>query len=886
MLDLELRDEFVGRKLKGTAIEFSNRFQTGATQIDTTKFLEITYPTYDLLKGIEALGSNEGRPIVVIGERGLGKSHLMATLYHAVQDKVTTTSWLASWASQLKRSDLHEIHTCSEMFVIGESLHRQKYRTLWEILFDRHPNGSQNREKWRQQDTPVPSYDLIIEMLENKPLLLLLDEFQTWYDGLSNSPQSPRKAWAFNFTQILTEIAKERPDLLVLVVSVRNGESDAYKQIHRLNPVYLDFKSAGTLERVQTDRRRMLLHRLFKNRNKIYDKDIEKKIETHISEHVRLRKVALQEQDSVRQQFVDSWPFAPSLLRLLEDQVLVATDAQETRDLIRILANLFKTRKDTNPILTAGDINLEDDHSGIGALLDSVANEHHRNLREKARRNLTSILEATQNENSDGLHFREIMGALWLRSIAIKQFSGATGVDIQLDITKEHPIDDNYFQLELTQVVENSFNIHFDNGNYIFKESDNPQAKLTMYARNEKLFEDNRDKAFLSEQMETEFNVGTTIDDEGKVIVLPHNWREISLTEYVRDKYRPGFEGMLKILVVPESPHNINEILAGWLKENVEAERNSYIFLLPPANSENIFTEKNFKLLGRMVLLAGDWKNDSTEYRKLRERYLKELRKKLKEQFTRLVSLRSWNFTDTAMCEFYTVSVSDSGSGLVDSVRKAILKDLYVVEDAREIILASSQNNYTIERLVKELQEPRALGQDCVPWVGISEVKNQVAQLYSEGKLAINYREKDLYQKKVDQDQGEAKQFISRILKSVTGRYIGEVTVIQPVAEPSQSDLGEDAIFGEGGKDASFQGSELVEEPRDSVFDELAMESPISVLEALEYLEKNKISGTTRLHELVLKVNQTDGQTAKDTLKRFSDDSTVKLSFKIMRMVK
>lgn len=27
-----------------------------------------------------------------------------------------------------------------------------------------------------------------------------------------------------------------------------------------------------------------------------------------------------------------------------EDQVLVATDAQETRDLIRILANLFKSR--------------------------------------------------------------------------------------------------------------------------------------------------------------------------------------------------------------------------------------------------------------------------------------------------------------------------------------------------------------------------------------------------------------------------------------------------------------------------------------------------------------------------------------------------------------
>ena len=34
---------------------------------------------------------------------------------------------------------------------------------------------------------------------------------------------------------------------------------------------------------------------------------------------------------------------------LLEEQVLVATDAQETRDMIRILANLYKSRGDAVP---------------------------------------------------------------------------------------------------------------------------------------------------------------------------------------------------------------------------------------------------------------------------------------------------------------------------------------------------------------------------------------------------------------------------------------------------------------------------------------------------------------------------------------------------------
>ena len=89
MLGLTLREEFRGKRLKGTAIELSNETSTGATQIASHDFLEITYPTHDVLKGIEAVSPDKGRPVVIIGERGLGKSHLMATLYHAVHDPLS-----------------------------------------------------------------------------------------------------------------------------------------------------------------------------------------------------------------------------------------------------------------------------------------------------------------------------------------------------------------------------------------------------------------------------------------------------------------------------------------------------------------------------------------------------------------------------------------------------------------------------------------------------------------------------------------------------------------------------------------------------------------------------------------------------------------------------
>jgi hypothetical protein len=61
MLGLELRKEFKGRRLKGTAIELTNKNKTGATQVPASDFLKITYPAADVLKTIEAVGPNQGR---------------------------------------------------------------------------------------------------------------------------------------------------------------------------------------------------------------------------------------------------------------------------------------------------------------------------------------------------------------------------------------------------------------------------------------------------------------------------------------------------------------------------------------------------------------------------------------------------------------------------------------------------------------------------------------------------------------------------------------------------------------------------------------------------------------------------------------------------------
>lgn len=787
MLGLTLREEFRGKRLKGTAIELSNDTNTGATQIAAQSFLEITYPTHDLLKGIEAVGPDQGRPVVVIGERGLGKSHLMAALYHAVNDAASTGAWLNSWSTTLGDPQIAKIGLRSGMQVIGESLHRQRYKFLWDLLLERHPHGTYIKGKWEGMGaakTDIPSDKLILELLEHTPTMLLLDEFQTWFDGLTNTKQYPWKNWAFNFIQILSEIAKERPDLLVLVISVRNGGSDAYQQVHRVNPVAIDFKAGGNAERIQQDRRRMLLHRLFDNRLQIAPASIEALVGKHVAEYFRLLDVPSAEQERKRQEFTESWPYAPHLLRLLEEQVLIATDAQETRDMIRILANLYKSRGEAAPVLTAADFRLDDDASGIGALLDSVSNEHHRTLRAKAQQNIISVIEAVSEHATLAPHLQEIVGALWLRSIAVGNLAGAEPQTLQVDITRSKAVDDNAFNVELATIVENSFNIHQDGNRLVFREEENPRAKLMACARNDKLFADGSDQAQLAKQIRYVIGGTDEVAKTFRVIALPKSWQTDPWSTLDESEQPERWDDRLPILVLPEEPDNIDARLGRWLKDHLQKRRNTIRFLLPRAGSTNAFQDRDLLILARAEMKAQEWSSQGPEYKKLHTEYQGALRDILKKRFDRFAVVQRWNFADPAQCRFSVESLKKQGAQIPEGIEEALTNDLFVPEDFEELVLEAASENSAVGKLLRELQEPRPAGQDCIPWLGETSMKERILRLCARGKIVINLRQMEWLQTNPGEDEDTAWRRLRPKL-SYTGRQLDEVFLLEPSAVPA-----------------------------------------------------------------------------------------------------
>ena len=909
MLGLTLRDEFRGKRLKGTAIELSNDSNTGATQIAAQQFLEITYPTHDLLKGIEAVGPNQGRPVVVIGERGLGKSHLMAALYHAVSDATSTGAWLNSWATTLGDTNIGKIALRDGMLVIGESLHRQRYKFLWDLLFERHPRGEFIKGKWEGMGaakTDIPSDKLIIELLEHTPTMLLLDEFQTWYDGLTNTKQYPWKNWAFNFIQILSEIAKERPDLLVLVISVRNGGSDAYQQVHRVNPVAIDFKAGGNAERIQQDRRRMLLHRLFDNRLQIADGTIESLVAQHVSECFRLLDVPPSEQDRKRREFTESWPYAPHLLRLLEEQVLIATDAQETRDMIRILANLYKSRGEAVPVLTAADFRLDDDTSGIGALLDSVSNEHHRTLREKAQHNIISVTEAVYDHANLAPHLQEIVGALWLRSIAVGNLAGADPATLQVDITRSKPVDSNAFQVELATIVENSFNIHQDGPRLVFREEENPRAKLMACARNDKLFTDGSDQAQLAKQVRYVIGGSDEVAKTFRVIALPKSWQTDPWTSLDEAEQPERWDDRLPVLVLPEEPEKVDQTLGRWLKDHLQKRRNTIRFLLPRSGSTNAFLDRDLLILARAEMKAQEWSGQNPEYKKLHKEFEGTLRDNLKKRFDRFAVLHRYDHQNPQQSLFSVEHLKKQGAQIPEGIEETLTNDLFVPEDFEDLVLEAASENASLGKLLRELQEPRPAGQDCIPWLGETAMKERILRLCARGKIAINLRNLEHLQTHAGEDEESAWRRLRPKL-SYTGRQLDEVFLMEPSAVPATGGTTPPApqppaggnggdIFGGGGTttppappasgdntpgtgtspnggDIFGGGTSSTTKPRIPLSN-----PPTSPLNLIGKLEGWGIGPATPVAEVSIKVSAATGAQLKELLKKLPDGMTFELS--------
>src|SRR5262249_23803115 len=170
MSQLELRQEFRSAHMRGTAIELRNRQNTGWTQRDPRELLRMTYPTADVQRSLEAVSqAAAGRPVLLKGQRGRGKSHIMALLHHAVQSPDAVEAWASAWAPRLQAQGvdakrLAPLRLQRGFLPLTETLSDQEYLHLWDVIFAQHPKGPYYRGKFEQTGQAVPAKSLLRDL--------------------------------------------------------------------------------------------------------------------------------------------------------------------------------------------------------------------------------------------------------------------------------------------------------------------------------------------------------------------------------------------------------------------------------------------------------------------------------------------------------------------------------------------------------------------------------------------------------------------------------------------------------------------------------------------------------------------------------------------------
>ena len=886
MFSLRLRHEFQTSQMPGTQVNL-DEFVHASTN---NTILEITYPTADVRKALRAVASPDSRPIVIIGERGRGKSHILALLHYAFEKPDQVMKWIRQWENDVDDPSFGQLTLPSGFAPISVVMSNQEFANLWDPIFKLHREGEWLRGRFEESGTTVPSRSLMEEAFTNQPTALIFDELQTWYDTLSSIPPggSPREL-AFNFIQILAEIASSRPELLRLVVSVRNSETDAYRQIHRNNPMLVDFKGVSARE----DRIRLTQHRLFDNYRQIPPSDIEEAVCSYADERVRLlfTQQAGPAQDQARAEVVKTWPFAPELLDVLEDEILMSAAAQDTRDLMRILARVYKARGDQVPILTVADINITDKMGGgadLASMVDAVAYVGSR-LREVAQRNLESI-------DDQGLqlpHAVEIVSALWVRSLAQGPRAGATSRQLQLDVTRDTALDDNAFAEELEKLKDASFNIHPVGDRLVFRQEENPQSKLLASSRNDKLFSREQDIDYLQRSIAQALSpMDTATMVVSRLIVMGPNWDTQPWIDQRQEDLPAEWREPI-VIVIPEVASH--EKLARWLKDNVASRRNLVRFLLPGVTRGNPYQNRELRELARCAYLAEDWGRSDSQYLQLRPTYQRPLREHLSRWFDRLAVLATWDYVTLNSTTFVTDTISNDGQGLLKAIEDHIERAIFEPEVFRQYVLKRAETrDSALEIIATVMEPPTSPDVQAIPFLGETSLYERILRMVADGDIILNYEGNWIRRRPDDIDSQAAFNRI-RSKAFVTGKYLQNITVAPSSAAPAEPDVPEPAIWEKGSgyhpNPISKQGAESTDnEPPvnwsptpvvERKLKTLASAGSRSQINLLGDLHGWGLSDTTTLQNVRLEGSRMTVQQLKDLLKRFPPSILFKLEILI-----
>ena len=489
------------------------------------EFFKITYPSSALRRALERINeklggvSNQGG-ILLVGPYGSGKTHVLISLFHAFKRPEISKKWLREWGVDFGVSD------SADSVII--STRRYDVDLLWEPIFT-----LLGRKDILSKIRRFPTVDQIEEVIGNSMCAIFIDEIENWYGSFNPETQADLIERNETFLEHLLEVANDPNKKMFVFITFLEEKEGLKKIFNRTKPVRIDVSAIG-------DREKIVLHRLFKDSDK---KDLDK-VEGIVKEYVDeyTDPIKIDNPYQYKQRMAQAYPFHPILLDTLTQIYEAATERQDIRGMLNVMADAVKNTYDKKDLILLSDID-EKAFRGIDLRLVEKYSWDLKRVKDLSfgREILKTVLISTLNEKT----------------------VGATEPDILLSVfspTLGHTL--NALVMDLENIYGKPHYLHKEKGVYIFKHELNIFALLEKEKR--KIADDEIKKKIAEIVKKDVF--------ENKVFI--YGFEEVPVGSKI------------KMLVALES-WGANDPLKNKLNEFYKGKewQNTYVIVLPTAES-------------------------------------------------------------------------------------------------------------------------------------------------------------------------------------------------------------------------------------------------------------------------------------------------------------
>jgi len=371
-----------------TTVVLDGVYKKGQKEADGDFVLRVTYPTEPMKVLIQQVteklaGKTHKGGIVVRGSYGSGKSHALLTLFHLCNDSDRANNWLSKWNMPFTFPQ--------NVRVAAVQLVAENAENLWGLLM-----GRLGEDALLNAVSRYPSRDQWAELGRKQPTVLLIDELEAWYEGLSSDERAVQK----NALQNLMEAAELDGVSLSVVVSVYGFNDEVMAVLNRTQPPILDVGTA-------VDRWKIVRHRLLDDLDEGKAKEVIREY-LKVYESLRSYLPQVQDFDELRKEMEQCYPFHPHFLHKVFEVYGLMPRHETTRGVIGLCATLLRQRAKERDTILAGDLD---------ALDEEIASD----LRKLDPQKVENTQRDLQERCKDIPYASEFLGAALLYSVGNQQ---------------------------------------------------------------------------------------------------------------------------------------------------------------------------------------------------------------------------------------------------------------------------------------------------------------------------------------------------------------------------------------------------------------------------------------------------------------------------------